>query len=170
MTTSGADSPDLRPGDTVLPIDPAVTAADARLVFIGQVRSTFPHDQATPHNPNEARDKGAVARLEIVAPYRAGLEGLQHYSHVIVLVWLDRSRRDIISHQPRHLDRPRGVFAMRSPLRPNPIGLSVAKIMSVDAEVGVVVLDALDFKDGTPLIDLKPYRPGIDAVPDALIG
>lgn len=144
--------------------------ADAGLVFIGAVRALAVAGEATPHNPNEARARGAAAEIEIALPYRAGLDGLEHYSHVIVLVWLDRSRRDIIAHQPRHLERPRGVFAMRSPLRPNPVGLSVARILWVDAAAGIVALDALDFKDGTPVIDLKPYRPGIDAVPNALVG
>lgn len=170
MSKPTTDASALRPGDTVLARDPASLPADAGLIFIGCVRSDAPQGMATPHNPTEARAQGAHARIEIAADYRAGLDGLQHYSHVIVLVWLDRSRRDVIAHQPRHLDRPRGVFAMRSPLRPNPIGLSVAKIASIDVKAGIVCLDALDFKDGTPVIDLKPYRPGIDAVPDALIG
>ncbi|MFM9938083.1 MAG: tRNA (N6-threonylcarbamoyladenosine(37)-N6)-methyltransferase TrmO [Hyphomicrobiaceae bacterium] len=170
MSSEPREAEALRPGDTRLATDPAQMPAAAHLVFIGEVRSQLAPEQATPHNPTEARARGAGAAIEIAAPYRQGLDGLSHYSHVIVLVWLDRSRRDIIRHQPRHLDHPRGVFAMRSPLRPNPIGFSVARIIAVDVAAGRVTLDALDFKDGTPVIDLKPYRPGIDAIPDALIG
>ncbi len=170
MSSTPDGKPALRPSDTLLAHDPAHASPDAHVVFIGRVVSDWASGTAIPHNPSEARARGAGARIDIAEPYRQGLDGLATYSHVFVLVWLDRSRRDIIRHQPRHLEAPRGVFAMRSPLRPNPIGLSVARIVAVDAVAGLVTLDALDFNDGTPVIDLKPYRPGIDAIPDALIG
>ncbi len=64
---------------------------------------------------------------------------------------------------------PKGVFALRSPVRPNPISVSVARILSVDIATGEVVIDAIDLLDGTPIVDVKPYRPGIDAVPDAVV-
>lgn len=165
-----SDREPLRPGDTRLERDPGAMPADASLVFIGHVRSDWTPDTVTPHNPTEARASGKTARIVLDPAYRLGLDGIMRHSHVYVLAWLDRSRRDIIRHQPRHLDHPRGVFAMRSPLRPNPIGLSVARILAADVETGVLTLDAIDFKDGTPVIDLKPYRPGIDAIPEALVG
>jgi tRNA-Thr(GGU) m(6)t(6)A37 methyltransferase TsaA len=163
------DARNLRPGDERLEHDPAAMPGDAHLVFIGRVR-TAATAAATPKNPTEARARGDRALIEIDAPYRAGLAGLAHYSHVFVLVWLDGSRRDIIVHRPRHLAAPRGVFALRSPLRPNPIGLSAARIVAVDPGAGIVRLDGIDFHDGTPVIDIKPYRPGIDAIPEALVG
>lgn len=143
---------------------------DAHLVFIGLVRSAWTAHSAAPKNPTRARETGAGARLEIAPPYRAGLAGLAAYSHVIVLGWLDQARRDLVTLHPKHVAEPTGVFALRSPIRPNPIGLSVARILAVDAAAGIVTLDAIDFLDGTPLIDLKPYRPGIDSVPDAVVG
>jgi len=159
-----------RPGDSTLDFDPGQARPDAGLVFIGRIAMASPASGPTPHNPTEARQRGAAAAVVLDTPYRPGLAGLTRYSHVFVLVWLDHSRRDIIAHQPRHLTEPRGVFALRSPLRPNPIGMSVARITAVDVTAGRVEVDALDFRDGTPVIDLKPYRPGIDAIPDALIG
>lgn len=168
--TSTNHPTELRAGDTALTFDPATQPADAGLVFIGRIVSENAATAPTPHNPKEARDRGTAAAVVLDPAYRAGLAGLARYSHVFVLVWLDGSRRDIIAHQPRHLAEPRGVFALRSPLRPNPIGLSAARIKSVDPTNGRVELDAIDFRDGTPVIDLKPYRPGIDAIPDALVG
>ena len=168
--TDAAKSAPLRPTDIALAADPADAPGDARLVFIGRIHSAWSAGGDTPRNPTEARERQGGGVIQIDPPYRAGLRGLENYSHVFVLVWLDQSRRDIIVHQPKHFNEPRGVFSMRSPLRPNPIGLSAAKLISVDEQRGIVTLDAIDFRDGTPVIDLKPYRPGIDAIPDALVG
>ncbi len=168
---SNTSTPDSsRPDDSTLAFDPARKHPDAGLVFLGRIAIAATACGPTPHNPTEARQRGTSAAIVLDAPYRPGLAGLARHSHVFVLVWLDHSRRDIIAHKPRHLSEPRGVFALRSPLRPNPIGLSVARITAVDVAAGRVEVDALDFRDGTPVIDLKPYRPGIDAIPDALIG
>ncbi|MBS0243058.1 MAG: tRNA (N6-threonylcarbamoyladenosine(37)-N6)-methyltransferase TrmO [Proteobacteria bacterium] len=160
----------LRPGELALADNPANGAGDAHLVFIGRVRSAWTQDRPHPKNPTEAREKGGAARLEVLPPFRPGLRSLERFSHVVVLAWLDRARRDPIVIQPPHADEPRGVFSLRSPVRPNPIGLSVARILKVDHEAGVVEIDAIDFLDGTPLVDIKPYRPGIDAIPDAVVG
>ncbi len=158
-------------GEVWLEHDPAEQAADAHLVFIGKVTSAWSGATPPPKNPGEARDRGRPASITIAEPYRAGLDGLGGYSHVIVLVWLDRaSRRPLIIRRQRHFDKPRGVFSVRSPVRPNPIGLSVCRLVGVDAAAGRIDLDAIDFLDGTPVIDIKPYRPGIDAIPDAVIG
>ena len=71
--------------------------------------------------------------------------------------------------KPRHATGPSGTFALRSPARPNPIGLHVAKLVSLDREAGLLTLDAIDALDGTPVIDLKPYFASIDSFPDAVL-
>lgn len=157
-------------GELSLPFDPAEAEPGAHLVFIGRVRSPWTRETRLPKNPNEARERGGIARLEIDSDYRPALQGLDRFSHVIVLAWLHESRRTALVVKPPHADTARGVFALRAPVRPNPIGLSVARILRVDEAAGVVEIDAIDFLDGTPLIDVKPYRPGIDAIPDAVIG
>ena len=159
-----------RPGEIMLAEDPAKAPGDAHLVFIGKVRSPWTRTAPRPKNPREAREQGGGARLEIAEAFRPALAGLEKFSHVVVLAWLHEARRDALVIQPPHADAPRGVFALRSPVRPNPIGLTVARILSVDRDAGLVELDAIDFLDGTPLVDVKPYRPGIDAVPDAVVG
>ena len=162
--------PARQPGEVFLADDPAVAGGDAHVVFIGRVRSAWTRDTPRPKNPREARERGGAARLEIGAAYRPALLGLERFSHVVVLAWLhEADRRALVIHPP-HADAPRGVFALRSPVRPNPIGLTVARLLKVNAEAGIVEIDAIDFLDGTPLIDVKPYRPGIDAVPDAVVG
>jgi tRNA-Thr(GGU) m(6)t(6)A37 methyltransferase TsaA len=161
---------DLRPGERALVDDPAQAAGDASLVFIGRIRSPWQPGAPRPKNPTEARASGEASHLEIDPPFRPGLDGLERFSHVVVLAWLHRARRDPIVIHPPHADAPRGVFALRSPVRPNPIGLTVARILSVDHDRGIVTIDAIDFLDGTPLVDIKPYRPGIDAIPDAVVG
>jgi tRNA-Thr(GGU) m(6)t(6)A37 methyltransferase TsaA len=170
MTSNAKRNGDPRPDEVMLPTDPAQATGDAHLVFIGRVRSPWTEDAPRPKNPAEARALGGAASLEIEPPFRPGLRGLDRFSHIMVLAWLHAARRDALVIHPPHAEAPRGVFALRSPVRPNPIGLSVARILKIDEAAGIVEIDAIDFLDGTPLIDVKPYRPGIDAVPNAVVG
>jgi tRNA-Thr(GGU) m(6)t(6)A37 methyltransferase TsaA len=159
-----------RPGELKLPFDPAKRAADAGLVFIGRIRTPWPTRQDCPRNPREARERGGGATIEIDEPYRAGLAGLEGYSHVMLIYWMHEARRDLIVLAPGHLAAPRGAFALRSPVRPNPIAVSVAAVTSLDAAGGRIGIDAIDCIDGTPLLDIKPYLPSVDAVPAAVVG
>lgn len=156
-----------RPGEIALPFDPAVAAGDGHVVFIGRIRSTWKSRHGAPKNPREARERSQTARIELDAPYRAGLGGLERFSHAIVLYWMHQARRDLIVQSPKHSPVPRGVFGLRSPLRPNPIALAVVRLLAIDATAGTIEIDAIDCLDGTPLIDIKPYLPSVDAMPDA---
>jgi tRNA (Thr-GGU) A37 N-methylase len=81
---------------------------------------------------------------------------------------MDKARRDLVIQVPGHCGTGRGTFALRSPVRPNPIAVSVARLLRVEgARLSVVGLDCLD---NTPLLDLKPYFASTDAVPDAVVG
>ena len=121
-----------------------------------------------PKSPREARGRGETACIELDAPFRPGLEGLERFSHAIVLYWMHQARRDLIVQSPKHSPVPRGVFALRSPLRPNPIALAVVRLLGIDTAAGRISIDAIDCLDGTPLLDIKPYLPSVDAVPDAV--
>jgi tRNA-Thr(GGU) m(6)t(6)A37 methyltransferase TsaA len=98
----------------------------------------------------------------------AGLQGLESVSHVVVLYWMDRARRDLVLQAPHHYPERRGTFALRSPVRPNPIAVSVARLIRIEGNTLSVV--GLDCVDDTPLLDLKPYFASTDAVPDASVG
>ena len=104
-----------------------------------------------------AREAGSRPRSTIDEPYRRGLDGLERASHVVILTWLDRAGRNLIVQKPRHAGAASGVFALRSPARPNPIGLHIARLVSIDVETGTLALEAIDALDGTPVIDMKPY-------------
>lgn len=135
---------------------------DAGLHFIGRIRSAYPTPADCPKNTLE-RSEPAV--IEIAPPFDAGLEGIEGFSHLIALYWLDRSRRDLVVQHPSHRPAPTGVFALRSPVRPNPIGLSVVEVLR--REGNRITIRAIDCADGTPLIDLKPYLAASDSVPGA---
>jgi tRNA (Thr-GGU) A37 N-methylase len=81
---------------------------------------------------------------------------------------MHQARRDLVLQAPRHYAAHRGTFALRSPVRPNPIAASVVRLLEVDGLRLTVV--GLDCMDGTPLVDLKPYFASTDAVPDAVVG
>ncbi len=108
--------------------------------------------------------------IELSGAYTPALEGLAGFSHAIVLTWLDRvsdeERVVLREHPGGDATLPAvGVFALRTHHRPNPIGMSVVAIDRVDgARVHVSGLDAID---GTPVLDIKPYLPPYDAVPEA---
>lgn len=156
-----------REGETGLRFDPASMRHDAGLCFIGRVRSPWRTREECPKNMAAARLPGMEATIEIDAPYRPGLSGIDGYSHLVLLSWFDRARRNLIVQKPQHAPEPKGVFALRSPVRPNPVGIHVVRLLDLDEQAGLLRIDAIDLLDGTPVIDLKPYFASIDAFPDA---
>ena len=82
---------------------------------------------------------------------------------IIVVTWLDRARRDLLAQAPRHRDTAVGVFSLRSPVRPNPVGLHTVRLIACDADAGTLEVDALDCLDETPVLDIKPWIASVDA-------
>ncbi|TPN78391.1 tRNA (N6-threonylcarbamoyladenosine(37)-N6)-methyltransferase TrmO [Mesorhizobium sp. CU2] len=158
-----------RDGEQLLETDPADMAPDGHVVFIGRIVSPWTSREDCPKNMRQARETGRKATVLIDAPYRPGLQNLERASHVVVLSWLHHAPRTLIVQKPRHAAEPKGVFSLRSPARPNPIGLHVAKLIQVDIEAGRIEIDAIDVLDGTPVIDIKPYYASTDAFPEATI-
>lgn len=158
-------SPDRRPGEIAATSDPALAADDARLVFIGRIRSPWRSREECPKNIRVARESGKGATLAIDDPWRAGLRDIEPGTALILLYWMDRARRDLLVQAPRHSDRTHGVFSIRSPVRPNPIAVGVVRCLAIDHENGLVSIDAIDALDGTPLLDIKPWLETTDIAP-----
>jgi tRNA-Thr(GGU) m(6)t(6)A37 methyltransferase TsaA len=140
----------IRPGEIRVAL-PEQT--DAGVYFVGRIRTPWPTRDMCPRrgDPN-----GPDCRIEIEARWQAALEGLQDHKRLQVLYWMHESRRDLLVQVPRHTGRRSGTFALRSPVRPNPIASSIVELVSV--KDNVVTVRGLDCLDGTPLIDLKPAR------------
>jgi tRNA-Thr(GGU) m(6)t(6)A37 methyltransferase TsaA len=138
---------------------------DAGLYFIGRIRTPWKERKDCPKN---ARESDAVCSVELDPHWVAGLKDLASCSHIVLLYWMDRSRRNLVLQVPAHYGVQRGTFALRSPARPNPIAMSVAKLIGIAGNTLSVV--GLDCLDGTPLLDIKPYFASTDSVPDATVG
>lgn len=158
-----------REGEEQLSFDPASLPADGHVIFIGRINSPWTARQACPKNMRAAREARKTASISIDPPYRPGLRGLEGVSHIFILTWLDRSPRNLIVQKPRHATESKGVFALRSPVRPNPVGLHVVKLLAIDMARGKLEVDAIDALDGTPVIDVKPYFASVDAFPEATV-
>jgi tRNA-Thr(GGU) m(6)t(6)A37 methyltransferase TsaA len=154
-----AERSDVRPGEMAIEL-PA--SHDAGVYFIGRIRTPFATRAECPKNTAESH---AVGRVELDPRYAAGLEDLALYSHVWLLYWMDQARRDLIRQVPAHLGRARGTFALRSPVRPNPIALAAVELIGIEGTV--LHVRKVDCIDGTPLLDIKPYFASIDSFPDA---
>ena len=154
-----------RPGEVALDFDPASREADASLVFIGRLQTPWPSRSDCPKNLRQARERGGGAAIVLDPEWRAGLTELTPGGHAIVLYWMDEARRDLIIQKPRHRETAAGVFAIRSPVRPNPIGFAVVHIMEIDQSAGRIEIDAIDARNGTPVIDIKPWLQGVDVPP-----
>jgi tRNA-Thr(GGU) m(6)t(6)A37 methyltransferase TsaA len=138
---------------------------DAGVYFIGRIRTPWTRREQCPKN---ARESEAACTIEVDLRFAAGLQGVERCSHLLVLYWMDRSRRDLVLQAPHHYGDLHGTFSLRSPARPNPIAASVVKLLQ--ASGNALSVTGLDCLDGTPLIDIKPYFASTDSVPDAVVG
>ena len=141
---------DIRPHEVMVPVP---EPDDARLYFIGRIHTPWKERKDC---PRQGKQDGPECRIEIFEPWVTALKGIEDYDQVELLYWLDKARRDLVIQNPGHSDSTFGTFALRSPVRPNPIGTVLAKLVSVDGPN--LIVRGLDCLDGTPLIDLKPDR------------
>jgi len=141
------------------------------LQIIGVLESCFREKFGTPRQPHLV--PGSTARLRVYPRYNPehSLAGLSAFSHVWLLSWFHLNTNKTFHpkiHPPRLKGGKIGVFASRSPHRPNPIGLSLAKLEKVEGDT--LYLSGIDLISGTPILDVKPYLPFCDAAKDPLAG
>ena len=138
---------------------------DASLYYIGRIHTPWKHRKDCPKN---ARESDAVCSVEVDPRWAAGLKDVESCSHLVLLYWMHNSPRDLVLQVPGHYGTQHGTFALRSPARPNPIAMSVVKLLRIAGNTLSVV--GLDCLDGTPLLDIKPYFASTDSVPEAVVG
>jgi tRNA-Thr(GGU) m(6)t(6)A37 methyltransferase TsaA len=129
--------------------------SDPHILPVGHIRTPYSTLEECPRNVDHS---GPVCELVIDAAYAEGLAGLAVGDRILVLYWLDQAERGPLTQKRRGTGQTRGVFALRSPDRPNPIGAAVVTIESLAG--GRVEVRGLDCLDGTPLLDIKPARTG----------
>lgn len=133
---------------------------------IGIIRSPYPEPTGMPIQAVAAQ--GVAGQIELDPAYQAGLQDIEGFSHLILLYHLHLVRESSLMVTPFLDNRPHGIFATRSPKRPNPIGLSIVRLMRVEG--GTLHIEDVNIVDGTPLLDLKPYVPTFDIREGASIG
>lgn len=109
--------------------------------------------------------QGVEAEIEVFREFEAGLDGIEDHSHILVICWFHKAERDLLQVVPRKYsaDLPKkGVFAVRSPVRPNPVSVTTAKLLKRDGRL--LLVSFLDAIHGTPVLDIKPYEPGWDCI------
>jgi tRNA-Thr(GGU) m(6)t(6)A37 methyltransferase TsaA len=124
---------------------------------IGLIHSPFTEKDKTPIQPSRSQ---AIGTVEVFPEFSVGMDGLDGFSHLILLYIFDRSEGYALRVQPFLDDRFHGIFATRYPYRPNPLGLSIVRLLKRDGNR--LEIEGMDVLDGTPLLDIKPYVPDFD--------
>lgn len=122
---------------------------------IGVVHSPFKEPAGTPIQSVSAMDK--TAEIEVFKEYEKGLADIEGFSHIIVIFHCHLAKSRPLLVRPYMDDVERGVFATRSPARPNPIGMSIVRLEAVEGNV--LKIRGVDIVDGTPILDIKPFVP-----------
>ena len=131
---------------------------------IGIIHTPFNGTKKIPRQGRFGRNNNGNA--VIFPEFSKGLKDLESFTHAWLIFYFHEKHESLkLIQYPKGKDIPRGVFAIRSPLRPNKIGLTAVKIISV--ENNTIHFEGADMIDGTPLLDIKPYVPDIDCYPDA---
>ena len=133
---------------------------------IGVIRTPFKSPVGVPIQPPAGR--GVRGVVEVFSEYVEGLKDLEGFSYIILIYHFHLVKRYSLRVTPYMDSEARGVFATRAPARPNPIGISIVKLVKIEGNK--LYIEDVDIVDGTPLLDIKPYVPEFDYRPNARIG
>lgn len=150
MADHSADTEDRRPGEVAVPLPPCT---DAGVYFIGIIHTPW---RVRGECPKRGSLEGPVCSIVIDERWRQALTDIGDHPRIQVLYWMHRARRDLVLQTPLRTGRTTGSFALRSPVRPNPIASSVVALVGIEGLR--LLVRGLDCLDGTPLVDLKPDR------------
>lgn len=131
---------------------------EIRYKQIGIIHSPFKDVKGTPIQPLGA--KGINGRVELFPKYAKGLKDLEEFSHIILLYHFHLLKKVELRVKPYMDNQEHGIFAIRAPNRPNPIGISVVRLLKI--EKNTLYIQDVDILNGTPLLDIKPYVPEFD--------
>ena len=131
---------------------------------IGIIHTPFKYLKGIPNQPAKGKDVRGV--IEILPEYVEGLKKLDGFSHIILVYHFHLSKGYSLKLKPYMHDSLRGLFATRSPKRPNPIGISIVRLVKIDG--ATIHVKDLDIMDGTPLLDIKPYVPEDSLKPERI--
>jgi tRNA (adenine37-N6)-methyltransferase len=129
---------------------------DESVYFIGRIHTPFKTRAECPRRGDP--EQGPDCTIELDARFVEALRGVDAYEHIAVLYWMDQARRDLLVQNPKHDGGLVGTFALRSPVRPNPIALSIVRLIRIDG--ATLTVRGMDCVHGTPLIDIKPEFTG----------
>jgi tRNA (adenine37-N6)-methyltransferase len=150
MARDSGEASALRPGEVVTALPAKV---DAAVYFIGVIRTPWSTREEC---PKRGSSDGPVCSITVDERWREALTGTAGHRRIQVLYWMHHARRDLVLQTPYRTGRTTGTFALRSPVRPNPIASSLVELVAVDGTT--LRVRGLDCLDGTPLVDLKPER------------
>lgn len=126
---------------------------------IGYIRTPFNEKTGMPIQSSLSKALGTV---NILPQYSEGLSDLGDFSHIYLIYHFHKANKYKLKVKPFLDDEERGVFATRAPLRPNPIGISIVRLISIDIQENKIELQGVDMLDQTPVLDIKPYIPRFD--------
>ena len=147
---SSVAASDLRPGERRVALP---EHGDAHVFFIGSIHTPWQDRDACPRHGDPA---GPVCRIVVEDRWLPALDGVDDGAALDVLYWMHLAGRDLLHQNPKRQGALFGTFALRSPMRPNPIAVST--VILVERQEGTLLVRGLDCVDGTPLLDIKPCR------------
>ncbi len=141
----------IRPGEIAIALEPS-RAADAQLYFIGHIRTPWTVRRECPRQGD--REMGPECKIVVDQLWRQALTAIERWPELQILYWMNFARRDLVV-QVATGKEPQGTFAMRSPVRPNPIASSIVALRRVEEDA--LIVTGLDCLDMTPLLDIKAH-------------
>ncbi len=133
---------------------------------IGIIHSQFKEPKGTPIQPSVA--KGIKGTVEVFPEFAEGLKDVEGFSHIFLIYHFHLAKKTSLKVKPYLDNKARGIFSTRAPSRPNPIGISVVRLVKI--EEALLQIQDVDIVDGTQLLDIKPYVPSFDVRETVKIG